>query len=253
MDYLALPECWKPIPGLEGFYEGSTHGNIRSVGTQCGRGRPRGNQLTPSPRDKAGHLRVTLSVQGKRISTDVAPLIARTFLPPAKPGEEVCHGPAGISENNPGNLYYGPRARNSQDRKRDGTWMGGENNGLAKLTWVKAAEIRQRFDAGERMSGLAAEFGVSPAAIRQVIRGKTWAAMAPPGQDIRPREGPGQAGEKNGNARLTWVVVREIRQRHAAGERQTDIVQDLGLPQTTVSNVILGKTWAEPDTQRMRV
>lgn len=243
MDYLALPERWEPIPGLEGFYEASTHGNIRSVGESLPRGRPRGNQLTPSPRDKAGHLRVTLSVQGKRISTDVAPLIARTFLGKPKPDEETCHGPAGVSENNPGNLYYGTGKRNSQDRKRDGTWMGGENNGLAKLTWAKVTAIRQRYDDGERMTALAAEYGVTPAAIGNVVRGKTWVDMAPPGQDTCPREGPGQAGEKNGNARLTWAVADQVRQLHRDGKRQAEIVRELGLPQTTVNNIIRGKTW----------
>src|SRR5215831_1125399 len=155
MDYLAMHEIWLAIPDLKGFYEASTHGRIRSTGEQPGRGRPRGNVLTPGPRDKAGHLRVTLSVKGKRISTDVAPLIARTFIGPRPPGEEVCHGPAGISENNPGNLYYGTRKRNSQDRQRDGTWMAGEANGNRKLDWARVGQIRARSQAGESDRDLA--------------------------------------------------------------------------------------------------
>lgn len=245
MSYLSEPEQWRAIPDLEGFYEASTHGNIRSVGEQSGRGRPRGNTLTPSPRDKAGHLRVTLSVRGKRISTDVAPLIARTWIGPCPPGKEVCHGPAGISENNPGNLYYGTRKQNSQDRKRDNTWMGGENNGLAKLTWDTVAEIRRRFDAGERISALAAEFGVHPTTAGQMLQGRTWTAMAPAGYDTNPRSAPGQAGEKNGNAKLTWEIVREIRRQHQTGRRPAEIVHDFGLPYSTVYNVIRRNSWKD--------
>ena len=133
--------------------------------------------LTPSPRDKAGHLRVTLSLGGKRISTDVAPLIARTWIGECPPGHEVCHGPAGPSRNDPDNLSYGTRKKNSRDRLRDGTWMGGEANGLAKLTWAAVAEIRRRYP-GETQKVLAHEYGVSDAAIRAVVKNRTWVQAA---------------------------------------------------------------------------
>lgn len=59
------------------------------------------------------------------------------------------------------------------------------------------------------------------------------------------RKHPGQLprGERVGTARLTADQVREIRQRYAAGEQQQHIAPDYGVSRTTVTYIVLGKTW----------
>lgn len=51
-------------------------------------------------------------------------------------------------------------------------------------------------------------------------------------------------GEKNKTARLTEVEVREIKRRVLAGEVQQRIADELGVPQSHISRIKLGKSWS---------
>mgnify|MGYP001615377444 CR=1 FL=1 len=57
------------------------------------------------------------------------------------------------------------------------------------------------------------------------------------------RHGRTNRGERNPNAKLTDATVLEIRQRSKAGESRMAIARSLGLCQSTISYVALGKTW----------
>jgi plasmid maintenance system antidote protein VapI len=248
MDYLAMPEQWRAIPGLEGYYDASTHGRIRSVRRMTASGwrggkilKPTGRGSTRHPSD-SGRLKVSISIQGKVTYYDVAVLVARAFLPPAQPGEQVRHGPAGLADNSPGNLSYGTPKQNHQDRHRDGTWPAGENNGNAKLTWEKIAEIRQRYRDGERQKDLAAEFGVTSSLIGHIIHGRVW-VTGRASDDCH--DGTGQHGERNPQAWLTWDIVREIRSRYRAGEQQKALAAEFEVTPAAITAVIRGRTWAD--------
>jgi hypothetical protein len=117
---------------------------------------------------------VSISVQGKTTYYDVAVLVARTWIGPRPPGQQVRHGLAGLADNNPGNLSYGTPKRNMQDRHRDGTWPSGEKNGHAKLTWTIADEVRERYRTGESQRALAREFSVTPGTIAHIIHNRNW-------------------------------------------------------------------------------
>ena len=122
-----MPEQWRAIPGLEGYYDASSHGHIRRSAT--------GRVRKPYPTGPYRRLMVLLSIDGKHVNCYVGALVARTWIGPRPPGHHVCHGPAGQNDCSPDNLYYGTPKRNTHDRKRDGTWMAGEQNGRARLTW----------------------------------------------------------------------------------------------------------------------
>jgi hypothetical protein len=174
VDYLAMPEQWRVIPDLEGFYDASSHGRIRSLRHWTSRGWRGGNILKPSQL-KDGRLVVTICIPGRKEATcKVAALVARAFLGSRPPGQHVCHGPAGLRDNSPGNLYYGTPWRNSHDRKRDGTWMAGEQNGRTTLTRELVEEIRERCLNGETQVSLARNYGVSRGAICHIVSGRTW-------------------------------------------------------------------------------
>lgn len=58
------------------------------------------------------------------------------------------------------------------------------------------------------------------------------------------RRCPGvRQGEKNARALITETQVRTIRTKFALGVFQKDIAREFGVHQTTVSNIIVGKTW----------
>lgn len=69
-------ETWRPVKGLEGFYEVSDLGNVRSLNYH--------NwgivkNLTPVP-DKDGYLRVCLSMNGRQYNRMVHRMVAMVFL-----------------------------------------------------------------------------------------------------------------------------------------------------------------------------
>lgn len=50
-------------------------------------------------------------------------------------------------------------------------------------------------------------------------------------------------GSAHGNAKLSEVLVRQIKSRIAAGEPQVSIARDLGVAKTTVNGIKMGKAW----------
>lgn len=54
-------------------------------------------------------------------------------------------------------------------------------------------------------------------------------------------------GEGNGQARLTWALVREMRARYARGElTKTSAGREYGISRQSATDVLLGRTWNEP-------
>lgn len=172
-----VEESWCPVPGWELFYEVSDLGRVRSLPRQTSSGRRGGKILQPARKNTYGHLKVTLSKPGQRVTRDVHWLVTRAFLGDPPPGTEACHGTGGASDNSLANLRYGTCAQNQQDRLRDGTDSRGEKNVRAKLTWEKVRQIRLRASEPHRL--LAEEFGVSPAAIWQVLHNRQWKEPSP--------------------------------------------------------------------------
>jgi len=56
---------------------------------------------------------------------------------------------------------------------------------------------------------------------------------------------PGEGGERNGRARLTWPSVDEIRRRAAAGETQASLAAAFGVGKSQVHNIVARKSWRE--------
>ncbi len=59
----------------------------------------------------------------------------------------------------------------------------------------------------------------------------------------RARDGQDNPGERNGQAKLTWEAVEDIRRRVASGEFQSDLAARYGVCKQTVCLLVHGKTW----------
>lgn len=162
----ALSERWLPVPGWEGWYEVSDLGRIRGLKTHT--------ILRPVPRNRYGHMKVSLTRPGARQYASVGRVVALAFLGAPPPGQQVRHGPGGASDNRLVNLCYGTPQENAKDKLRDGTHARGERQGAAKLTWPAVREIRRRHSAGETRRTLADAYAVSIPNIDRIIRGETW-------------------------------------------------------------------------------
>jgi hypothetical protein len=130
--------------------------------------------LQPVPRNRYGHMKVSLARPGVRKSASLGRLVALAFLGPPPTGQQVRHGPGGAADNRLVNLCYGTPAENAQDKERDGTVSRGEKQGAAKLTREDVQEIRRRCAIGEPRRAVALAFGVSVPNIARIVRRETW-------------------------------------------------------------------------------
>jgi hypothetical protein len=107
-----MSETWKDIPGYEGLYQASSHGQIASL--------RRGHRiLRQTPHYRWGHRRVSLSQAGMVKVVNVHRLVALTFL--GEPtGPLVRHLDGDPANNIPANLAYGTSSENNRDTVRHG-------------------------------------------------------------------------------------------------------------------------------------
>ena len=62
---------------------------------------------------------------------------------------------------------------------------------------------------------------------------------------VGPRGVFAGSGESNGNARLDWDAVREIRARHSQGESQASLAREYGVGRSHVQMIVSGQRWVE--------
>ena len=107
---------WRPVPGYEGLYEVSDHGQVRGIARKG----THGGLLSPAPH-RSGHLTVHLYRGGSDRPRGVHQLVAEAFLPPRTAGQEIRHLDGNPANNRQGNLVWGSRGENLLDAVRHGT------------------------------------------------------------------------------------------------------------------------------------
>jgi hypothetical protein len=60
----------------------------------------------------------------------------------------------------------------------------------------------------------------------------------------RVSKGRGMRGERHHQAKLTELEVREIHERHGAGDKKASLARTYGVSETTVGRILSGKIWA---------
>ncbi len=174
-------ETWKEIPAHPN-YEVSNYGRVRSWAKRGGYGgractsRP----IKPQPGER-GHMRVQLTHRKREL---LHRLVLEAFVGPCPDGMEGCHNDGDPGNNMVENLRWDTRANNHADKVQHGTWQGGENHGLAKLTEQDVKAIREAYGPprgrGARdlflpsMQTLADQYGVDRKTIAHVIHEKNW-------------------------------------------------------------------------------
>lgn len=123
----AMPQQWAPVPGYEGLYEVSDHGNVRSLdrlttgpsGKQRRRyGKPMKINLKPDH-----YPMVQLCKNGHVRGFSVHRLVAAAFLGVPDNADElhVCHYDGNRQNNHVSNLRWDTPKANYQDMVRHGT------------------------------------------------------------------------------------------------------------------------------------
>lgn len=161
-------ETWKPVVGREGEYEVSSKGRVRSLDRTVAHV-VKGKLLRPG-KSSNGYPSVML---GSRDSRTVHSIVADAFLGKRPPGNQVRHLDGDRGNATADNLAYGTPVENRADADRHLTAVRGSGYRTAKLTVTTASTIRS-LKGKVSQSELAAQFGVSPAAVQAVHDGRTW-------------------------------------------------------------------------------
>jgi hypothetical protein len=169
-------ENWLPIVGLEGSYEISDLGRVKTLPRTC---KTKGGSIR---RVLGGFLRifssrgypcVTLSKDGKQKPRYIHTLILEAFvgLRPT-PVHHACHFDGDPSNNVLSNLRWDTPKENYADRTRHNRCFFGTRNPKLKLTQDQAAEI---FGSNENSREIAVAYGVSYSTVRDIKTGRSWA------------------------------------------------------------------------------
>jgi len=110
------PEQWLPAPGIEGYYEVSDLGRVRSLHKHY-----YGRILKPSYSNSGGYPMYILTVNGERVPRYAHRLVAEAFIGPCPDGQEVRHKDDNVRNCTRGNLEYGTSGDNKRDQVRHGT------------------------------------------------------------------------------------------------------------------------------------
>jgi hypothetical protein len=169
-------EIWKPIEGMNGFYEVSNLGAVRSF---VSRGRNQQRRVDPklmrlSRRKKDGYLTVDMSAGGKRKKASVHCLAAAAFIGPRPMGLDVAHLNGNPADNRVGNLAYVTRAENESHKVGHGTALNGEKSINAKLTELAVKWIRRMHSEGHAILDIALAFRVAESTVHSIVAGEAW-------------------------------------------------------------------------------
>lgn len=113
-------EKWLPVVGYEGYYEVSDHGRVRSVDRMVRSGATgsvwlAGRTLRPGT-GRTGHLRVSLSREGRQTTHSVHALVLTAFIGRRPDEMEACHTNGDEKDNRLENLRWGTRSDNVLDQ-----------------------------------------------------------------------------------------------------------------------------------------
>jgi len=221
-------EIWVPLPGMEGRYEVSDQGRVRSVARSIVRANGRRQdfrvRVLKQAIDSSGYRMVGLVAEqgGRPIPRQVHRLVLRAFAGEPPEGQVACHGPGGKLDNRLSNLYWGTRSRNNgADRHRDGVMT------QAKLSEEEVLRIR----ADSRPQAvIAREYGVSQSTVCDIKSGRLWAHLGE-GRPVPPRRK---------KRKLSLQQVLEIRRD---GRPHREIAASYGASPSAVSMIKSGKRW----------
>jgi hypothetical protein len=166
-------EEWRAVKGLEGLYEVSSQGRVRSLDRQTRRHRIRGRVLKPTSHPK-GYLVVIMSVDGVWHRDLIHRLVARAFLP-ASDLPEVNHKDFDKTNNRVQNLEWCSRERNHAHATDAGRYKASHNpNRGRKLNPEKVAEIRSLAARGIKHGPIAATYGVCRPVVSMIVSNRIW-------------------------------------------------------------------------------
>ena len=145
---------------------------------------------------------------------------------------------------NPEHLYIGTAADNVRDSINRRRIKVGEAHYAAKLSVASIEWAVKEYNSGRDQKSIAKELNVSPSALYNALKGKTWKHV---GINSPITKEKGFLHRKRGAdhylAKLNDSMVLEAKHRRLNGETFSAIASDLGVDKTTLWGAVRGKTW----------
>lgn len=168
-----LQENWVPIPGYEKFYQITSTGRIKRIGSP-GSGRSRDDRFRYPQDSGFGYKYITLHSVGKRKNFYMHRLLATIFIPNPENKPLVNHINGVKSDNRIENLEWCTLSENMIHAYGLGLIPKGEANHMSKITEAEVLQIRSLHNSGESRPSLAVKFGISKANVHRIIHKQIW-------------------------------------------------------------------------------
>lgn len=226
---------YRKVPGFP-YYLVGTDGSVMSC-LICGK-RP----LTQGPwwplqgnPDQKGYLTATLYHHGRRSRLYIHVLVATLFHGECPEGCETRHLDGNLLNNDIGNLRWGTRLENAQDRVRHGTTSLGSRHASAKLTEKVVFEVRRAIAAGERQRDIADRLGLTFNIVNRIhTQPGYWRHVTLPGQsEPAPRRTRSIPSTDEGK-RARRIADRLREMRIARGWSQQELGRRVGVAKITI-------------------
>lgn len=178
-----MNEVWKPVVGLEGLYEVSNIGTVRSLPrvAEAPRGRKRliaGGMMKLHDRGgrRKGYISVVMCLHGKHKNALVHRLVASAFIPNPESLPQVNHIDGNKANNAVQNLEWVTAKQNHDHAIVENLYAKavGDQFRRAKLNREAVAQIRALYAAGVLERELADRYGVLQSTISKAVRMETW-------------------------------------------------------------------------------
>lgn len=157
-----MTEEWRDVPGYDGYYQISSHGNIRSIR----------KEMKPVDNSR-GYLRVGLVKNKTYKWRSIHSLVIEAFIGPRPDGMQVEHIDHNKKNNFVGNLRYCTPKENTARNFVDGNSLVGEDHPNHKLTSDQVRQIKAN-EGKIGQKAMARKYGVSRRAISMILKGRTW-------------------------------------------------------------------------------
>jgi NUMOD4 motif/HNH endonuclease len=174
-----MEEIWKEIPGYEGLYDVSTHGQVRGLDRiipsyRYGTANKKGKILVGRIRSKS--LSVVLCKDGHRNHVNIYRLVAEVFIPNPENKPFVNHIDGNRMNNRLDNLEWVTCSENFKHAIKHGLFIPkrGEEHWISKLTEENVKQIRVLRKQGVTYTKMGEMFGVSKTVTRNACLGVTW-------------------------------------------------------------------------------
>lgn len=192
-----------------------------------------------------GYRKVVLFVDGLRAMVAVHRMLAIAYLGmPKSPLMQVNHKDGNKAGNRVDNIEWTTAAGNTTHAISNGLRANvGESCNLSRLTESDVTHVLRLKHEGFTNRGIAGKLGVTESCIDKIVRGDSWAHVAPDIPRLK-KHGNALAGQNNARARLTLDAVREI--RSAAPESMAErrkLAKRYGVSVSSICAVIAGRTW----------